>query len=62
MPEFIGQGLGKRFLHWTIDKAFGYGAKRFWLHTCTLDHPAALPNYQKAGFTLFKQETFQREY
>ena len=26
-------------------------------HTCTLDHPAALPNYRKAGFVQFKQET-----
>jgi hypothetical protein len=42
--DFIGQGLGKWFLQWTIDKAFSYGPKRFWLHTCTLDHPNALPN------------------
>ena len=61
MPDFIGQGLGKWFLQWTIDKAWSYEPKRFWLHTCTLDHPAALPNYLKAGFVLFKQETIQRE-
>src|SRR5262249_23538679 len=24
MPEFIGQGLGKYFLQWTIDKAWSY--------------------------------------
>src|SRR5262245_24322574 len=51
MPEFIGQGLGKYFLQWTIDKAWSYDPKRFWLHTCTKDHPTALPNYLKAGFT-----------
>lgn len=56
MPEFIGQGLGRYFLHWTVDKAWSYGPKRFWLHTCTKDHPAALPNYLKAGFTIFKEE------
>lgn len=61
MPEFIGQGLGKWFLQWTIDKAWSYEPKRFWLHTCTLDHPAALPNYMKAGFVLFKQEAIRRE-
>jgi hypothetical protein len=49
MPEFIGQGLGRYFLQWAIDKAWGYRPRRFWLHTCTLDHPAALPNYLKAG-------------
>lgn len=43
MPEFIGQGLGKWFLHWTIDKVWGSRPRRFWLHTCTLDHPKALP-------------------
>jgi GNAT superfamily N-acetyltransferase len=56
MPAFIGQGLGKYFLQWTIDKAWSYGPRRFWLHTCTKDHPAALPNYWKAGFTIYKEE------
>jgi len=61
MPDFIGQGIGKWFLQWTIDKAWSYEPKRFWLHTCTLDHPAALPNYLKAGFVQFKQEAIRRE-
>jgi GNAT superfamily N-acetyltransferase len=60
MPEFIGQGLGKSLLQWTIDKAWSYHPRRFWLHTCTKDHPAALPNYLKAGFTISKQETRER--
>jgi GNAT superfamily N-acetyltransferase len=55
MPEFIGQGLGQWFLEWTIDRAWSYGPQRFWLHTCTKDHPAALPNYLQAGFTIYKQ-------
>jgi len=38
-----------------------YGPKRVWLHTCTLDHPAALPNYQKAGFAIYKEEMITRE-
>jgi GNAT superfamily N-acetyltransferase len=61
MPEFIGQGLGKYFLQWTIDRAWSYGPRRFWLHTCTLDHPAALPNYRKAGFEVYKEERKVRE-
>jgi GNAT superfamily N-acetyltransferase len=56
MPEFIGQGLGKYFLQWAIDKAWSYAPRRFWLHTRTKDHPAALPNYLKAGFTIYKEE------
>lgn len=59
--EFIGRGLGKWFLQWTIDKAWSDQPRRFWLHTCTLDHPAALPNYLKAGFVLFKEEAIRRE-
>ena len=61
MPDFIGQGIGKWFLQWTIDKAWSYQPKRFWLHTCTLDHPAALPTYKNAGFVHYKEEKVRRE-
>ena len=61
MPNFIGQGLGKWFLQWTIDRAWSHQPKRFWLHTCSLDHDAALPTYKKAGFVQYKQEEIRRE-
>lgn len=61
LPNFIGQGLGTWFLQWTINTVWSYQPERFWLHTCTLDHPAALTVYQKAGFTLFKEESIRRE-
>jgi GNAT superfamily N-acetyltransferase len=57
MPEFIGQGLGKWFLQWAIDRAWSNSPSRLWLHTCTCDHPLALANYQKAGFVIYKEET-----
>ena len=57
VAEFIGRGLGKYFLQWVIDRAFSYGLQRFWLHTCTNDHPAALPNYLKAGFAVYDINT-----
>lgn len=57
MRDFIGQGLGKYFIHWAIDRAWSFKPRRFWLHTDTKDHPAALPNYLKAGFTIYKEET-----
>ncbi len=60
--DFIGQGLGKWFLQWAIDQAWSYQPQRFWLHTCSLDHPAALPTYKKAGFKEFKREAIRREY
>jgi GNAT superfamily N-acetyltransferase len=49
-PEFIGRGFGAALLTRAVDEAFGLGAKRVWLHTCTLDSPRALPNYKARGF------------
>lgn len=62
MPDYHGQGLGTWFLQWVIEKAWSYHPNRFWLHTCTLDHPAALPMYQKGGFVLFNEEQIRREW
>lgn len=56
LPEFIGQGYGRTFLQDAISKAWELGGKRVWLHTCTLDHPNALKNYQARGFKIFKEE------
>jgi GNAT superfamily N-acetyltransferase len=61
VPEFTGQGLGKYFLNWTMLKAWSYGPKRVWLHTCTQDHPAALPNYLKAGFVIYKEKVARKD-
>ena len=60
-PPFVGRGLGKWFLEWTIDCAWSYAPRRFWLHTCSLDHRAALPNYLKRGFVKYKEEQIRRE-
>jgi GNAT superfamily N-acetyltransferase len=59
MPEFIGCGLGRYLIDWAIDAAWDHEPNRIWIHTCTLDHPAALPLYQKAGFTPFGQNKFK---
>jgi GNAT superfamily N-acetyltransferase len=55
-PQFIGRGLGRYLLDWIIDRAWSYHPIRLWVHTCDLDHPAALPNYQRAGFTVYDQQ------
>ena len=59
MPQFIGRGLGKHLLTCATEQAWADGANRVWLHTCTLDDPAALPNYLKRGFRAFKTELYQ---
>jgi ribosomal protein S18 acetylase RimI-like enzyme len=58
MPQFIGRGLGKHLLTCAVEQAWADGAKRVWLHTCTDDDPAALPNYLKRGFKPFKTEKY----
>jgi GNAT superfamily N-acetyltransferase len=59
-PEFIGQGLGKFFLGWTVDLAWSYQPERVWLHTCDLDHPAALPTYLQAGFSIYDEKPIEQ--
>src|SRR6267143_105324 len=58
LPEFIGRGLGKHLLTCATEQAWADGANRVWLHTCTLDDPAAMPNYLKRGFLPFKSEKY----
>lgn len=55
-PDFTGAGLGRYFLTNIIDLAWSHGAKRLLLETCTLDHPAALPLYQRLGFRVFDRK------
>lgn len=57
IPEFIGKGFGKTLLHDAITKAWDLGGERVWLHTCSMDHPNALGNYQARGFKIFKEES-----
>jgi len=60
LPQFIGQGLGSYFLTAAIQRAWLMDTSRVWVHTCTLDHPSALVNYQRRGFQLYKVEvTFE---
>jgi len=61
LPEFIGRGLGKFLLTCAVEQAWATGANRVWLHTCTLDDPAAMPNYLKRGFKPFKAEEYAVE-
>jgi GNAT superfamily N-acetyltransferase len=58
LSEFIGRGFGKHLLTWACEQAWAGGANRVWLHTCTLDDKAAMPNYLKRGFREFKIEKY----
>ncbi|WP_282824974.1 GNAT family N-acetyltransferase [Gulosibacter sediminis] len=60
----IGRGLGGLLLEhgvaaaWTMGERFDLPAvTRVWVHTCSLDGPAALANYQSRGFVVSGVET-----
>jgi len=55
IPELSGQGHGRWLLAEAIDRAWRDGVSRVHVHTCTLDHPAALAAYRRAGFTPYRR-------
>jgi len=54
MPEFTGRGLGPYLLDRAVELAWRGDPTRVWVHTCNLDHPAALGVYQRAGFSVYR--------
>jgi GNAT superfamily N-acetyltransferase len=58
LPHAVGRGLGKFMLTRAVERAWDLGATRVWLHTSSLDHSSALPNYLARGFSMWKQETY----
>jgi GNAT superfamily N-acetyltransferase len=55
VPELAGKGHGAWLFARTLDLAWRPGVGRVHVNTCTLDHPAALKAYLKAGFTAFRR-------
>jgi len=58
MVHAIGRGIGG----WLLESALRHGwrlpgTRRVWVHTCTLDAPSALANYQARGMRIFHEET-----
>jgi GNAT superfamily N-acetyltransferase len=56
LPAFQGAGLGGHLLTHALRRGLEL-APRVWLHTCSLDHPAALPNYEARGLRVVRTET-----
>lgn len=55
VPGAIGNGAGRFLMSAAIQRAFARPVARFWLHTCTLDHPGALAFYLRSGFRAYKR-------
>ncbi len=45
-----GKGLGRAIMSRATERAFAKPIERFWVHTCTFDHPSALNFYIRSGF------------
>jgi len=56
MPDFVGRGFGLYMLQAAVESAWSSGPSRVTVNTCTLDHPRALPLYQRAGFSPYRRE------
>lgn len=57
LPRFAGRGLGGWFLSEVCRIAWNVpGVRRVWLHTCSEDSPAAIPNYLARVFVEYARE------
>jgi GNAT superfamily N-acetyltransferase len=61
LPGFTGRGLGGALLTRAVERAWEMGARRVWVHTCSLDSPAAVPAYEARGFRVFREEISDRD-
>lgn len=69
LPGFLGRGLGGHLLTAGLRLAWELAGRwaepvavnRVWVHTCTLDGPAALGNYQARGMMIYRTEDAEVE-
>jgi GNAT superfamily N-acetyltransferase len=54
--ELIGSGAGRWLMNRALERAWSQPVSRFWVHTCTLDHPSAVAFYQRSGFRAFRRQ------
>jgi GNAT superfamily N-acetyltransferase len=52
----VGKGIGRWAMNRALEIAWSHPIARFWVHTCTLDHPSAVGFYIRSGFRPFKRQ------
>ena len=52
----VGGGAARWLMNRALEKAWQRPLSRFWVHTCTLDHPNALAFYRRSGFVPFRRQ------
>jgi GNAT superfamily N-acetyltransferase len=50
VPALIGTGAGRWLMNRALDIVWSRTISRFCVHSCTLDHPAAVGFYMRSGF------------
>lgn len=50
VPELVGSGAGRFLMNRAMELAWAAAPRRVHVHTCTLDHQAAVAFYMRAGF------------
>ena len=55
VPSLTGEGHGRWLIAEAVHRAWREGVTRVHVHTCSLDHPAALAAYRRAGFVPYKR-------
>nr|WP_245404640.1 GNAT family N-acetyltransferase [Ancylobacter gelatini] len=50
VPALVGAGAGRFMINRANELVWARAVTRFFVHTCSNDHPAALGFYRKAGF------------
>jgi len=55
-PSLVGGGAARWLMNRALEMAWGRPISRFWVHTCTMDHPNALAFYMRSGFVPFRRQ------
>ena len=54
--SLVGRGAARWLMNRALELAWSRPVECVWLHTCTFDHPAAMPFYQRTGFRPFRRQ------
>jgi GNAT superfamily N-acetyltransferase len=54
VDSLVGTRAGRWLMNRAMERAWSRPISRMWVHTCSLDHPKAVPFYMRSGFRPFK--------
>jgi GNAT superfamily N-acetyltransferase len=54
--SLIGGGAARWLMNRALELAWQRPITRFWVHTCTMDHPNAIAFYMRSGFVPFRRQ------